>query len=294
MLHTGRVSRAAFLVALVMLTGAAPAAAGSAAFAGVGMWVSVFDDAAWDRPERAVRDMHRRGVRTLYLQSASSAPGPAVFRPDRTGRFLRAAHVRGMTVVAWYLPPYVSPAYELRRALGAIRFRSARGDRFDAFALDIETAPGSPPVPLRNRRLLRLSAGLRRTVGETYSLGAIIPSPYGLSRPRGAQWWPDFPYRSLYRHYDAFLPMGYYTYHGQGPGVAYRDTRRNLEILRRQTGDPDVPIHLIGGTSDASGRGEGRAFRRAVNRFGAIGASMYSYPTMGRHDWDALRGLRFR
>lgn len=263
------------------------------AFAGLGAWVSVFDAAAWDRPERAVADMHSHGVRTLYLQSASSSPGPAVFRPDRTDRFLRAAHVRGMAVVAWYLPPYTSPRYELRRALGAVRFRSSRGDRFDAFALDIETAPGSPAVALRNRRLRTLSERLRRAVGTRYALGAIIPSPYGLEQPQGRRWWPRFPYRALHRTYDAFLPMGYYTYHGDGPRNAARDTRLNLSILRRETGDPDVPIHVIGGMSDASGLGEGRAFAHAINRHGAIGASLYSHVGMDGRDWLALRTLRF-
>lgn len=293
-----RVPLPAMLLALILgvpWPGARGDAAGSRVepFAGRGAWVSVFEDAAWARPERAVRQMHRHGVRTLYLQSASSRPGPAVHRPDRTTRFLRAAHRRGMRVVAWYLPPYVDPDYELRRALGAVRFRTRGGDRFDAFALDIETAEGTPGVPLRNARLERISRGLRRAVGPDYSLGAIIPSPYGLSRPLGRRWWPSFPYRSLHRVYDAFLPMGYYTYHGHGAAIAYRDTRENLRILRRETGDPGVPIHLIGGGAAQSNLAEGRAFARAVNRYGAVGASLYSHTQMAAEDWRALSALRF-
>jgi len=295
--------RHALLLVVLALVAASPSSAAEGqvrapalaeSFAGLGAWVSIFDDALWARPERAVASMHVRGVRTLYLQSASSRAGPAVFRPDRTTRFLRAAHVRGMEVVAWYLPPYTAPAYELRRALGAVRYRSTEGDRFDAFALDIETAPGSPDVPLRNRRLLRLSDGLRRELGDRYSIGAIIPSPHGLDQPHGRRWWPDFPYRRLRRIYDAFLPMGYYTYHGDGARNAVRDTRLNLAILRRETGDPAVPIHLIGGGSESSSLAEGRAFTRAVNRYGAIGASMYSHIGMGPEDWTALEGLRFQ
>ena len=292
------VTRALLLASLAILGGSAQpdiarGAPPAEAFSGVGAWVSVFETSVWARPERAVADMRRRGASTLYLQTASSRPGPAVFRPDRTARFLRAAHVRGMRVVAWYLPPYARPGYELRRALGAVRFQARGGDRFDAFALDIEVAPGSPEPSLRNQRLLRLSEGLRRAVGTAYPLGAIIPSPYGLELPRGRLWWPRFPYRGLRRFYDAFLPMGYYTYHGEGPGVALRDTRRNLEILRSETGDPAVPIHIIGGESGASSPAEGRAFKSAVNRYGAIGASMYSYEQMGAEDWSAFRGLQF-
>ena len=262
-------------------------------FAGLGSWIDVFDDEAWDAPRAAVRELDREGARILFLQSASSRPGPAVHRPGRTARFLRAAHARGITVVAWYLPPYVRRRYETRRALGAIEFETRDGHAFDAFALDIETAPDSPGPRVRNRRLLRISRGLRDAVGPLYPLGAIIPSPAGLAMPHGRRWWPDFPYRRLDRMYDAFLPMGYYTYHATTARGAYEDTRLNISILREETGDPDVPIHLIGGGAGESNRREGRAFARAANDHGVMGASMYDQVTMGPEDWRALRAIRF-
>ena len=156
--------RACALAALVALAVTAPATASprssllATSFGGVGSWIDIFDDAAWQDPEQAVRSMHRRGATTLFLQSASSRPGPAVFRPaGRTARFLRAAHARGMTVIAWYLAPYVDRRYETRRAIGAIQFETVDGESFDGFALDIETAADSPSAPVRNRRLLRMS-----------------------------------------------------------------------------------------------------------------------------------------
>lgn len=263
-------------------------------FAGLGSWVDIFDGAAWSNPEAAVADMHRSGAEVLYLQTASSRPGPAVYSPGRTARFLRAAHARGMSVIAWYLPPYINLDYETQRAIGAICFETPSGDYFDGFALDIETASGSPEAPVRNKRLLKLSRRLRKAAGDLYPLGAIIPSPAGLDMPHGRRWWPDFPYRALNTVYDAFLPMGYYTYHADTVAGAYRDTRTNFELLRRETGDPDVPIHLIGGGGVDSNAAEGRAFARAVNRFGAIGASMYDYVQMGPEDWRALRSIRLR
>jgi hypothetical protein len=262
-------------------------------YAGLGTWIDVFDGAAWSDPEAAVRTARRNGATILFLQTASSRPGPAVHRPAITARFLRAAHAGGMTVVAWYLPPWRQPGYELRRALGAIRFERG-GERFDSFALDIETAEGSPGATVRNRRLLTLSRRLRDAAGPLYPLGAITPSPAGLDMPHGRDWWPDFPFRELSRIYDAFVPMGYYTYHATTAGGAYRDTRRNIRLLRRQSGDPNVPIHLIGGGAGDSNAAEGRAFARAANRHGVIGASMYDQLTMGREDWRALRAIRFR
>ena len=263
-------------------------------YSGIGSWIDIFDDAAWRNPEATVRAMHRKGAAILFLQSASSRPGPPVFRPARTARFLRAAHARGITVVAWYLAPYVDRAYETRRALGAIRFETRDGERFDSFALDIETAADSPPAAVRNRRLVAMSERLRDVVGPRYPLGAIIPSPAGLAMPHGRRWWPDFPYRALHRLYDAFVPMGYYTYHATTAEGAYRDTRRNIRLLRRETGDPWVPIHLIGGGAWDSNAAEGRAFARAANDYGVVGASMYDQMTMGAEDWRALRAIEFR
>ena len=291
-----RVASALALAALIAPASAAADARSSLlaeSYAGLGTWIDVFDETAWSRPEAAVRTANRNGARILFLQTASSRPGPAVFRPDRTERFLRAAHARAMTVIAWYLPPWRRPRYETNRALGAIRF-ARNGQRFDGFALDIETAPGSPEASVRNRRLLAMSRRLREATGPLYPLGAITPSPAGLDMPHGRRWWPGFPWRRLARTYDAFLPMGYYTYHATTAAGAYRDTRRNIRLLRRQVGDPSVAIHLIGGGADQSNASEGRAFARAANRYGVIGASMYDQMTMGPEDWRAVRAIRFR
>jgi hypothetical protein len=263
-------------------------------YAGLGSWIDIFDDAAWAHPEATVRAMYRRDATILFLQTASSRPGPAVHRPARTARFLRAAHARGMTVVGWYLAPYVDRRYETRRAIGAIQFETWDGEHFDSFALDVETAAESPPAPVRNRRLLAMSERLRDVAGPLYPLGAIIPSPAGLAMPHGQTWWPDFPYADLNRLYDAVLPMGYYTYHAETAHGAYRDTRRNIRLLREETGDPDVPIHLIGGAAADSSGAEGRAFARAATHYGVIGASMYDQMTMGAEDWRAVRAIEFQ
>jgi hypothetical protein len=274
-----------------MATARSPALAYS--FAGLGSWIDIFDGAAWENPEAAVRRIERKGVEILFLQSGSSRPGPPVFRPARTARFLRAAHEREIAVIAWYLAPYIDRAYETRRAIGAIRFETWDGHSFDGFALDIETAEDSPPAPVRNRRLRAMSERLREVAGPLYPLGAITPSPAGLAMPHGQAWWPDFPYRELNRLYDAFLPMGYYTYHSTTAAGAYRDTRRNIRLLRKETGNPEVPIHLIGGAATYSNAAEGRAFARAANDQGVLGASMYDQMTMGAEDWRAVRAVRF-
>src|SRR5690349_9192593 len=105
--QTGPMRKRILLAILTLMAAASPASAASdpanaTTFSGLGAWVDIFDGAAWARPEAAVANMDRHGVKTLYLQTASSRPGPDVFRPDVTARFMRAAHARGMNVIAWY------------------------------------------------------------------------------------------------------------------------------------------------------------------------------------------------
>lgn len=305
-LHRGRFAAGAAL--LVVLTGlvvaltlrppASPADAtqpckGNAAFAGLGTWVDIYDSGVWANPERAVANMDRRGVATLLLQTSSNEyTTPPVFRPDRTTRFIEAAHDRGICVVAWYLAPMVNVARELKRAKAALKFRTPAGHGFDGFGLDIETSVDSPKVPRRNTNLLALSRAIRRAAGPGYPLGAITPSPFGLNlRPTA---WPKFPYVPLAAIYDVFVPMAYYTYHQTTAAGTYRETLDNLEILRAATGDPALPIHLAGGLSSQSSAAETRAFRRAIDTDGGVmGVSLYDYAITGAEDWTALRGVSF-
>jgi hypothetical protein len=150
------------MLSAVLLASAAGASVSSrqpAAYAGLGTWVDIYATTTWANPQRAVGAMARDGVRTLYVQTGNHSQSVDLVRPRALGRFLDAAHAARLRVVAWYLPSFANPVQDERRALAAIRFRSASGERFDSFALDIE-AGFVKPVALRSRRLLQLSARL--------------------------------------------------------------------------------------------------------------------------------------
>jgi len=274
-----------------VLVAPAAGASGSArrpmAYTGLGTWVDIYATSTWARPERAVTAMARDGVRTLYLQTGNYSQPVDLVRPRALGRFIDAAHAAGMRVVAWYLPSFDNPAQDARRALAAIRFRSSTGQRFDSFALDIE-AGFVKPVGVRNQRLLRLSARLRAVAGSRYSLGAIVPSSVGMRRhPR---YWPRFPYRPLARYYDVFLPMAYFTdagVHGSKPSRAY--LAANVRDIRIRTGNPNEPIHLIGGIAGSMGAKETAGFMHAVADCAPLGYSLYEFPITSRSAWKALR-----
>jgi hypothetical protein len=281
---------AAAALVLSAAAGSTPRAVPSlAAYRGLATWVDIYDTKAWSNPEAAVRGMKARRVRTLFIETANYRQTVDVVRPALMGRFLDAAHARGIKVVAWYLPSFANAKKDLRRSLTAIGFRSGNGNGFDSFALDIE-ASVVKSVPLRNRRLLALSEQIRATVGPTYALGAIIPSPRGMQLL--PTYWPGFPYAGLADYYDVFLPMGYYSYRPTDLGGAYGYTVRNVALIRRGAGDPKVPVHAIGGLSEDSSAAQVRAFVRATRDCGVTGASMYDYSTTGPAGWRALTRVR--
>jgi hypothetical protein len=255
-------------------------------YAGLGTWLDIYATPSWAHPRQVVDAMARDGVKTLYLQTGNYEQQDDLVRRNALGQFVDAAHADGLRVVAWYLPSFLYPAQDTRRALAAIRFRSAHGERFDSFALDIE-ASLVRSVPLRTTRLLQLSARLRRAVGRHYRLGAIIPSPVGIRRH--PTYWPRFPYRQLSRVYDVFLPMAYAT---DRDIVGIKATRAydaaDIAIIRTRTGKPHVPIHLIGGIANKMGSRETAGFMRAVADCSPLGYSLYEFPLTSRGSWEAL------
>ena len=283
----------ACLVALgasAALPQAAAASAPIVAYRGLGTWVDMYDARAWDDPAAAIADMQGHGVRTLFLETSNYGWPSALNRPDAMSALIEAAHARGLRVVAWYLPGFKDPSKDYKRSLAAIDYRSAAGQKFDSFSLDIE-ASIVKDVDVRSSRLRALSRRIRAAVGASYPLGACIPSPAGMAMH--ASYWPRFPYKALAGVYDVFVPMGYYTYHGDGYAHAYGETRDNIRIIREETGRPGVPIHVIAGDAAKSSGGETTGYVRALRENGAVGGSMYDWATTSDANWRALANVRF-
>jgi hypothetical protein len=254
-------------------------------YGGLATWIDIYSPQAWSNPGGTISAIASRGARTVFLETGNYRQDVDLVRPAGLGRLIEAAHAAGLQVVAWYLPSFVKPARDLRRARAAIEFRTPAGERFDSFALDIESSAVKLPSR-RTARLLALSHDLRAATGKDYPLGAIIPSPRGLElRPK---YWPGFPFKRLAKLYDVFVPMAYYTYHVHGEQAVHDDVARSIALLREQTGRPDVPIHVIGGLADASGKADVRGFLRAVADCGPLGYSLYDYHATTPFAWKLL------
>ena len=287
----------AVLVGLAMAAARpqASAAAGSAsitAYRGLGSWVDMYDPSAWNDPAAAVKDMASHGVRTLYIETANyhNPASASMFRPAAMAVFIKECHARQMKIVAWYLPGFKDLAKDLKRSKAAIDFRTSDGQKFDSFALDIEDSTVKP-ASTRSARLKTLSEQIRALVGNDYPLGGIIPSPAGMKI--NSSYWPDFPYEYVAGAYDVIVPMGYYTYHGDGYAHAYNETLENVGIVREQTGRPTIPIHVIAGDASKSSCSETLGYVRALRETGCLGGSMYDWATTDDADWRPLASVRF-
>jgi hypothetical protein len=276
---------AALLLALSVSSGGAASTShrDRGPFAGLGTWVDIYST-EWADPEAAVTAMAQHGVRTLYLETGNYSHAAAVFRPDNAGRFIDAAHAAGIRVVAWYLPSFRSVKIDARKALGAIRFSSATKEHFDGFALDIE-ATNVRSLALRDRRLIALSSRIRYAVGSRYPLGAITPSPVGMS----PSYWPEIPYQSLTHYYKAFLPMAYFTLRGIHSRAGARAfLTATVSDIRTASGQPRFPIHLIGGLSGSMGAKVTAGFVQAVADTKPLGYSLYAFGQTTPAAWRAL------
>ena len=256
------------------------------AYRGLGAWADIYDEEAFGDPTGAIEVMAAAGVRTLFLQSGNYRRG-AMVRPLEVAEFIRAAHARGIAVVAWYLPLFRDVEHDLAEIMVSLTFRTDDGQAFDGFALDIEA--DTVPAERRIANLLELSRRLREVVGPDYPLGAIIPSPRGLIRV--PEYWPGFPYRELPRYYDVILPMSYFTFHYEGAQIAHDYIRDNIQIVRAETGDPSIPIHIIGGLTEDMDAAETDAFVRAVEEQAIAGGSIYEYAHTTPEQWSILGRL---
>jgi hypothetical protein len=283
--RVGPVAALVFTIALCAHVATAASPAGThplEAYSGTGSWVSIYDTPAWRRPERVVQTLADHRVHTLFLQTSNYRQSVDVVRPAKVERFLDAAHAAGIAVVGWYLPSLANPSRDLRRALAGARFRSAAGNGFDSFALDIESTKVRW-LALRNQRAVALAAAVRRALPRTYPLGAITIAPVGAS----PTYWPGYPYQALAPSVDVFLPMAYFTARTRGAANVSAYTAANLRVIRAQIG-AGFPIHPIGGEARHAPLAEVKAFLRSAASANTVGTSLWEYGEMTPAQWSAL------
>jgi len=257
---------------------------------GLGAWLDAYD---WSvtfarAPEHtlgleAIDHMANEGVQTVYIQASRWNAPTAVLEPERLLALIDRAHERGMSVVAWYLPTLVDPEVDLQRMLEIAALP------VDGFAVDIE-ARDVADVAERNRRLIDVSARLGAALGDR-PLGAIPMEPVIMEQVN-PNFWPGYPWAELAPHYDVWLPMSYWTNRRGHWRDARTYTATNLVLLRERIGDPDAPVHTIGGIGDKTTVEDLHGMVAAATEQFAIGGSIYDYRTSQLPFWEVLRAFR--
>lgn len=257
---------------------------------GLGAWVDAYDwtvelggaDPAVGPDE--IDAMADAGVQTLYLQTGHRRSVHDVMEPERLDELIDRAHARGLHVVAWYLPTFVDPDRDLRRLLAAAALK------VDGLAVDLEATDVTDVVE-RNRRMLELGRRLRAALDDDQVLAAITLSAVHVQVVNPA-FWPDYPWAELAADYDLIMPMAYWSIRRGELADGERYVRENVDRIRASTGDPAVPIHVIGGIADAASVADLEEMVAVVEERGALGGSLYDWATSNPAQWEALQPLR--
>jgi hypothetical protein len=265
-------------------------------YTGLGAWIDVFEyaPAFLEQPgpppivPRTVDDLVALGARTIYLQPAIDDPRAPDLIVERAlvADMLRRAHALGARVVAWYYPQLADPARDEARLDAIVRFR-ANGQRFDGVALDIESQQVAD-VTERNRRLVAVAQHLRSRAGASFPVGAIVYPAVQLEVINRVLW-PRFPYRSLARWVDVWLPMTYWTYRTGIYRDPYRYTDESVTRLRQDLHDGSARVAPIGGLAGLATNADYEAFGRAVRHDHAIGRSVFDAVGTSVPAWEYLR-----
>ncbi|MCD9622847.1 hypothetical protein [Rhabdothermincola salaria] len=259
-------------------------------YQGLGAWVDAFD---WSQAlggetpvvgEDDLAAMADLGIQTVYLQTSHlGVPDQTVLEQERVEGLIDAAHEHGLSVVAWYLPTLEDIDVDLERLLA-----SAELD-VDGLAVDIESTTIEDPVE-RNARLAELNDGLRAALPDQV-LGGITLSAVHVQEVN-PDFWPDFPWVDIAETYDVVLPMTYWSIRLPEWQDGNRYVGENIDRIRAATGDPDLPIHVIGGIADGATVAEVQGMLEAIEaRDGVLGASLYDWATSSPPQWTVLGAL---
>jgi hypothetical protein len=268
----------------------------AAPYTGLGAWIDVFEYAPAFVQQlgpppvvpRTVDDLVALGARTIYLQPTIDDPRARglIVEPSLVSDMVRRAHVLGARVVAWYYPQLADPARDEARLDAIVRFR-ADGQRFDGVALDLESQQVAD-VTERNRRLVAVAQHLRSRAGSSIPVGAIVYPAVQLEVINRTLW-PRFPYRSLARSVDVWLPMTYWTFRTGVYRDPYRYTDESVTRLRQDLRDPSARVAPVGGLAELATTADYEAFGRAVRHDAAIGRSVFDATTTSVTAWEYLR-----
>jgi hypothetical protein len=249
--------------------------------AGKGMWLTYSD---WvNTPDsQIIGTAEADHVTHLYVEVATSSSG--FYGRDALVDLLPKLHAVHIALIAWIYSTLNNPAADAQLAARVANFAAIGGNSVDGLAIDMEEnlTPGN---------IDSFGTLVRQSLGTDYPMVAVIYPP---------QSDPGQTYASMYKacaaNFNVLAPMDYWhntpaAYTG-AQAAAY--VTQSLQMLRNLSGDPGIPISVIGqaytmfpGQSGPNGIEE-RAALQAARSGGAIGYSMYRWGTASPAEWQAF------
>lgn len=277
-------------------------------YEGLGTWLDAFDySPAYDASPSMADEldaMAANGVRTIFVQSGRLDSRSPELLEDRwvLTDLLLNAHQRDIDVVAWFLPKWTDETADLQHLIAASEFQ-VLGERFDGVAIDIEWNQDGLEPDERSRRLVTLSQRFDDSNGDD-PVGAIVMPPV-LLEIINDQFWPDFPWAEVADSYDVWLPMSYWSLRSNesGYGQGYQYNLENTERIRANIGQPNAPVHGIGGIGGTAGErdfsvseviaaiGDLELFAQSLADSGSVGGSVYDWMTLDAASRQLLADL---
>jgi hypothetical protein len=247
---------------------------------GNGMWCTpaVLESAP---PAAIVAAAKRNHITHLYVEVGGGKGG--FYGQKSLNALLPLAHRAHIAVLAWVYPYLDNVPRDIAVSLAAARYVTPTGDRPDGLAADVEQNMQEPYVRAFSQ-ILRVHLGPR-------ALMAIA------TYPPQSFWGRTYPYSTVARSWDVIAPMDYWhvARHAYSGTQAYRYVAASISGIRKATGEPAIPIEVLGQMFDVYGDGqhspsaaEVRGAIQAAQAGNAVGISFFEWNHATPGEWDAL------
>jgi hypothetical protein len=253
--------------------------------AGKGVWLLGSDLAKQTAP-RLLAQLRTLGVTHVYLEVEGSW---GFYGSDQLRTFLYQAHDAGIAVLAWVYPYLRQVPLDASLTAEVAAYVAPTGDRPDGIAADIEENTSASAVG-------RYAAAVRQALGPAGVFIAVTYPPI---------YHEDYPFAALAPYVTLYAPMDYWHYQALPEDFtqAYQYVNQTVGLIRQLSGEPQVPVSIIGQTYDMFSSGakgvfsptplELQAAFQAASDAGAIGISFYRLPTATSGELAAIRTLPY-
>jgi hypothetical protein len=247
---------------------------------GVGMWLTP-PVLAVASPESIVAAARTSHITHLYVEVGASS---GFYGQGSLDRLLPVAHRAHIAVLAWVYPFLDDVPHDVAVSLAVARYVSPTGDRPDGLAADVEQNMGEPYVRAYGQ-VLRARLG-----PHVLMLIATYPPQSGLGQ--------QHPFATTAQSWDVIVPMDYWnvSLHPYTAVQAYAYVATSIKGIRKATGNPAVPIEVLGQMFDVFGDGrhsptkaEVLGAMRAARDGHATGISFFEWNHATPDEWDALQ-----